>query len=71
MQYQVLIVESKEGFTVSCPALPGCHSRGATRQEALANIREAIQMWSGDPEDDAKAGPEIEGARATCELVNV
>lgn len=31
------------GFVVSCPALPGCHSQGDTREEAVANIREAIQ----------------------------
>jgi predicted RNase H-like HicB family nuclease len=41
MQYPVMIIESKEGFAVSCPALPGCHSQGAIREEALANIREA------------------------------
>jgi predicted RNase H-like HicB family nuclease len=30
---------------VSCLDLPGCHSQGDTRDEALANIREAIQLW--------------------------
>ena len=33
------------GFVVSVPALPGCHSQGATRDEALANAREAIAGW--------------------------
>lgn len=30
------------GFTVSCPALPGCHSEGETLEEALENMRDAI-----------------------------
>jgi len=30
---------------VSCPALKGCHSQGATREKALESIREAIQEW--------------------------
>ncbi|MFQ5779061.1 MAG: type II toxin-antitoxin system HicB family antitoxin [Terriglobia bacterium] len=33
------------GFVVSCPGLPGCHSQGDTREEALASIREAIQAY--------------------------
>jgi predicted RNase H-like HicB family nuclease len=45
MHYRVVLVESEEGFAVSCPALKGCHSQGATREEALRNIREAIQEW--------------------------
>lgn len=32
-----------EGYVVSCPALPGCHSQGNTKEEALTNIKEAIE----------------------------
>lgn len=32
------------GFTIECPALPGCVSHGATESEALANIGEAIRL---------------------------
>jgi len=45
MEYRVVIVESEEGYSVSCPSLKGCHSQGRTRQEALDNIRIAIQEW--------------------------
>jgi predicted RNase H-like HicB family nuclease len=43
MTYPVVLIETEEGFAVGCPALPGCWSQGATREEALANIREAIR----------------------------
>ena len=43
MKFRVVLIESEEGFAVGCPALPGCWSQGATRAEALENIREAIQ----------------------------
>jgi predicted RNase H-like HicB family nuclease len=42
MRYRVLLHPSEEGFAVSCPGLPGCWSQGATEEEALANIRDAI-----------------------------
>jgi predicted RNase H-like HicB family nuclease len=45
MDYRVVLIESEEGFAVSCPALRGCHSQGATRDEALENIRDAIREW--------------------------
>ena len=45
MKYRVLLEESDEGFAVSVPALPGCHSQGATEQEALENISDAIRDY--------------------------
>ena len=45
MKYTVLIEESDEGFAISAPGLPGCHSQGATREEALANIADAIREY--------------------------
>jgi len=45
MHYRVNLFESEEGWAVSCPDLKGCHSQGSTREEALANIKEAIRLW--------------------------
>src|SRR5439155_9661123 len=46
MQYVAMLVREDDGrFTVSVPAMPGCFSMGATRDEALANVREAIEAW--------------------------
>ena len=45
MRYKIVLEESEEGFAVSVPALPGCHSQGATEQEALENITDAIREF--------------------------
>ena len=45
MKYTVLIEQSDEGFAVSVPGLPGCHSQGDTEAEALANITDAIREY--------------------------
>ena len=45
MSYRIRLLETDEGWSVSCLDLPGCHSQGEPREEALANIREAIQLW--------------------------
>jgi predicted RNase H-like HicB family nuclease len=45
MQYHIKLMQSKEGWAVSCPALPGCHSQGADRGEAIENIKIAIREW--------------------------
>ena len=46
MKYRVILEPDLEvgGYVVSCPALPGCHSQGETREEALENIRDAIEL---------------------------
>lgn len=44
MEYIVTIYEDEDGmYVVECPAIPGCISQGKTREEALDNIREAIE----------------------------
>jgi len=45
MSYRIRLLETDEGWSVSCLDLPGCHSQGESRVEALANIREAIHLW--------------------------
>ena len=45
MSYRIRLLETDEGWSVSCLDLPGCHSQGESRDEALLNIREAIQLW--------------------------
>jgi predicted RNase H-like HicB family nuclease len=45
MNYRIRLIETEEGWSVSCLDLPGCHSQGATRAEALDAIRDAIQLW--------------------------
>jgi len=44
LKFTVTLEEDEDGFIVaSCPALPGCHSQGRTREEAISNITEAIR----------------------------
>lgn len=57
MKYTVLIEESDEGFAVSVPGLPGCHSQGATQEEALANITDAIREYLDVVRELAQAAP--------------
>ncbi|HLI87692.1 MAG TPA: type II toxin-antitoxin system HicB family antitoxin [Ktedonobacteraceae bacterium] len=48
----VLEPSDEGGYTVYVPALPGCISEGDTKEEALANIREAIKLYLEPVEDD-------------------
>jgi len=41
----VLEQEDDDTYSVHCPALKGCHSQGETRDDALNNIQEAIQLY--------------------------
>jgi len=44
MKYRITLVEDIEGgWSVSCDDIPGCHSQGDTREEAVENIRIAIR----------------------------
>ena len=45
MRYKVILEKSEEGYSVSVPGLPGCHSQGDTEEEALQNIADAIAEY--------------------------
>jgi antitoxin HicB len=56
MRYRVVIEQDEDGvYVAECPTLPGCISQGRTRDEAVANIKDAIQGYlvsleqHGDP----------------------
>lgn len=56
MEYTVVIEESDEGFAVSVPGLPGCHSQGETEADAIANIKDAIREYLEVVEELAQSG---------------
>ena len=61
MNLKVVMQPSDEGgYTVIVPALPGCISEGDTKEEALKNIREAIELYLEPVDDDATFAPNAE-----------
>ena len=46
------------GYVVTCPSLQGCHSQGETTEEALANIREAIELCLEDLREHGERIPD-------------
>jgi predicted RNase H-like HicB family nuclease len=56
---QVIVYSGEDGYwVVECPSLPGCISQGKTKQEAIANIKEAIQGYVAALEEDGLPVPE-------------
>jgi len=54
LDYPVILKKSEEGYAVGCPALPGCWSQGETEEQALENIRIAIQEYLEVLQDNLK-----------------
>jgi len=54
MKYRIVIKKTDEGYSVSCPGLPGCWSQGATEEEAIDNVREAIGDYLAAVADSVK-----------------
>ncbi len=55
MRYKVVLQRSEEGFSVSCPGLPGCWSQGDTEAEALENIQDAIREYLAAVDESLKS----------------
>jgi antitoxin HicB len=54
----LLYKEPSGGYSVICPSLPGCHSQGETVEEALDNVKEAIEVYLEALEEDGLPVPE-------------
>ena len=61
MKLRVILEPSTEsGYTAIVPSLPGCISEGDTREEALRNVREAIELYLEPVDDDSTFSPDAE-----------
>lgn len=68
MKFRVVLEEAEEGgCVVYVPALPGCVSQGETKEDALENIKEAIEVYLDV--DEAEIEAEIKGKKA--EIVEI
>jgi predicted RNase H-like HicB family nuclease len=57
---QVVVYPDREdgGWVAEVPSLPGCISQGDTKQEALQNVRDAIEVWVNGAQDVGLAVPD-------------
>ena len=58
MRQVFLFRDEDGGWVVECPSLPGCISQGETREEALTNIKEAIDLYIDTLKDEGRPVPE-------------
>ena len=59
MERHILLYPGEDGYwVVECPSLPGCISQGETKDQAISNIREAIQVYIETLQDHGEPVPE-------------
>lgn len=67
-QFRVILeLNELGGYTVTVPILPGCVSEGDTKEEALANIKEAIELYLESLQADGEPIPILKQAGITVE----
>ena len=66
-RYEIIIYWSDEdhAFVADVPELPGCMAHGSTHEEALANAKEAMQLWIDSARSDGQTVPAPKGKRLT------
>ena len=66
---QVIIYPGEDGYWVAqCPSLPPCISQGKTKEEAIANIQEAIELYLEVLEEEGRVIPEDQVETVTLAL---
>ena len=69
MQFTVVLSpEADSGYSIVCPAVPGCVSQGESLDEALANIREAILLCLEVRKEEGQAAP-VETPELVAEVI--
>lgn len=69
-RFSVVIERDKDGYFAFCPELQGCYSQGDTYEEALENIRDAVQLHLEDRLESGEEVPQPESVSLTLlELV--
>jgi len=67
MTFKVILEKGEDNWIVAeCPALPGCVSQGRTEEEAVSNIREAIELWL-----ETELGKRLESIPPNAKLLEV
>jgi predicted RNase H-like HicB family nuclease len=71
LDFKVLLEPDEDGgYVVVCPSLPGCYSQGETVEEALANIREAIELCIEDLQEHGEKIPDPSNVLIGSVVVN-
>ena len=72
MTFQVVVRDELDGgYSVSVPALPGCHSQGETLPEAMMNIREAAELWLEVTEETTLAQLQTESVKSELQEIEL
>jgi antitoxin HicB len=72
MDFKVVLEPDPDGgYVVTCPSLPGCYSQGRDVADALANIREAIELCIEDARQHGERLPDPSGTLVGTVLVEV
>ena len=64
-RFPAYLIRDGEGWVAVCPGYPDCRARGATRDAALANLRDLVQIFVEDGLGDDEPPPEPRGPRST------
>lgn len=64
-RFSVYVIRDAEGWSAVCPEFSDCRARGATYEDALANLRNVIQIFVEDGFGDDEPPPQHEGLSFT------
>jgi predicted RNase H-like HicB family nuclease len=70
-RFSIVIEKDKDGYFAFCPELQGCYTQGATYEETIENIKDAIRLHVEDRLEDGDDIPQAESVSLTSAEVTV